>query len=206
MKLQTLFAALGLCAFAGMAQAHMVWLERDGQGETRAYFGEWPDDLRETRDGYLKMLDGSQAVLAGKKLDGKQNPDNLSFATQGKGDVRLTKATVYGDSRAVFVAKVGREETKAASDFELVPQSAGSNTFTLLFEGKPLAEAEVTAFSPQKWGKGFHTDEKGQVTLVLPWKGQYVLEVAHSVEGKGELDGKAYEKSRFVHTLNFTAE
>lgn len=207
MKLKPLFATLGLCAFASLAQAHMVWLERDSQeGASRAYFGEWPDDVRETREGPLKMLDGSQVSLAGKSLDGKPQNDHLAFATQGKGDVRLVKTLVRETNRVVFVAKNGRAETQASSDFELVPSSAGSNTFTLLLAGKPVAKAEVKAFSPQKWGKEFKTDDKGQVTLVLPWKGEYLLEVAHGVEGKGEFDGKAYEKTRFVHTLAFTAE
>jgi hypothetical protein len=29
------------------AQAHYVWLERDGEGPAYAYFGEWVDDIRE---------------------------------------------------------------------------------------------------------------------------------------------------------------
>ena len=206
MKAKLLLTALGLCAVSNLAQAHMVWLEREAQGETRAYFGEWPDDLRETREGPLKMLDGSQAVLAGKPFAGTQANDHLAFATQGQGDVRLTKELVRNDNRVVFVAKTGRSETQAASAFELVPAKAGDNTFTLLLDGKPVPKAEVMAFSPQKWGKPFHTDDKGQITLTLPWKGQYLLEVAHGVDGKGEFDGKPYEKTRYVHTLGFSVE
>ena len=42
-----------LLALSENAQAHLVWLERDGDGAARAYFGEWIDDIREKTGGLL---------------------------------------------------------------------------------------------------------------------------------------------------------
>jgi hypothetical protein len=46
-------SAVLLLALSETAQAHFLWLERDGDGPARAYFGEWIDDIREKTGGLL---------------------------------------------------------------------------------------------------------------------------------------------------------
>ncbi|TWH76590.1 uncharacterized protein DUF4198 [Azomonas agilis] len=201
-RTRTLLASLVLVA--PFAQAHMLWLERPSDSLTQAYFGEFVDDVRETQAGPLKRFEGLKALQAGKTLDSQAKDSSFDFATSGSADVRLSKALVHKDTRVIFDAKAGRHETKADDSLtlELVPEAADSNTLTLMFQGKPLAKTEVTAVSPQKWSKSFRTDEQGKITLETPWPGIYVLEVAHTVEAKGEQEGKTYEKTRYVHTLS----
>jgi uncharacterized GH25 family protein len=198
-----LFLAAGLLSVSTLAQAHFPWLERAPDGVTNAYFGEWADDLRETQQGPLKILATATVTQDGKVLEATAHDDHFAYSSSGSADVRLAHTLVHGDTRVLFTAKSGRSETKAASDFELVPATANGDTFTVLFQGKPLAQAEVVVFGPPKWSKTLYSDDKGQVTLPLPWSGQYVVEVAHVIDGKGELDGKPYQKTRHVSTLAF---
>ena len=50
---QLTISAILLLTLSANAQAHFVWLERDGEGPARAYFGEWIDDIREKTGGLL---------------------------------------------------------------------------------------------------------------------------------------------------------
>jgi hypothetical protein len=45
--------ALFILGLIDAAHAHFVWLEREGDGPARAYFGEWIDDIREKTGGLL---------------------------------------------------------------------------------------------------------------------------------------------------------
>ena len=40
-------AVIMILVLIDTAHAHYVWLERDGNGPARAYYGEWVDDIRE---------------------------------------------------------------------------------------------------------------------------------------------------------------
>ncbi|CAB3909568.1 DUF4198 domain-containing protein [Achromobacter piechaudii] len=198
--------AIALMGGAGAAQAHFVWLERGGEGPAKVYFGEWADDLREKQDGLLGKVLVSPVVTAADgtvlKASGK-GADFVEYATTGKGDVRLAQPIQFKETLVKYGAKVGRTDTQAKLDLELVPTAAGANSFVLNFEGKPLAKTEVTVFGPPKWEKRFWSDENGRIEITTPWPGQYVLEAAHVQEKAGEADGKSYAKIRYVSTLTF---
>lgn len=199
-------AAIALMGSAGAAQAHFVWLERGAEGPAKAYFGEWADDVREKQDGLLGKIMVAPVVTAADgtvlKASGK-GADFVEFAATGKGDVRLAQPMQFKETLVKYGAKVGRTDTQAKLDLELVPTAAGANSFVLNFEGKPLAKTEVTVFGPPKWEKRFWTDENGRIEITTPWPGQYVLEAAHVQEKAGEADGKSYAKIRYVSTTTF---
>lgn len=199
-------AAIALMGSAGAAQAHFVWLERGAEGPAKAYFGEWADDVREKQDGLLGKIMVSPVVTAadGTVLKASdKGADFVEFAVTGKGDVRLAQPMQFKETLVKYGAKVGRTDTQAKLDLELVPTAAGANSFVLNFEGKPLAKTEVTVFGPPKWEKRFWTDENGRIEITTPWPGQYVLEAAHVQEKAGEADGKSYAKIRYVSTTTF---
>lgn len=189
------------------AQAHFVWIERDTHGNTAAYFGEWAANLRETEDGYLKLIAKPKAFTAdGKELPVTRANDRLHIAISGAaGDIRLVD-TYFGEkakSVSFYQAKLGRTETAAKFDLELVPVAADSNSFTLLLHGKPVPDADVTLFTSSGWNRTFKTDAAGKVTVETPWAGQAVIEVGHLEKKAGEKDGRPYESIRHVFTLTF---
>ena len=192
---------------AAPLRAHFVWIERDAAGATAAYFGEWSANLRETEEGYLKLIAKPRAFTAdGKELAVTRANDRLNIATAGAdGDIRLTD-TYFGEkakSLTLYQAKLGRTETSAKFDLELVPAAAGSNRFTLLLRGAPVPDADVVLFTSSGWNRTFKTDAAGNVTIETPWPGQAVIEVGHLEKKAGEQDGRAYESIRHVFTLTF---
>ncbi|MDF3057048.1 MAG: hypothetical protein K0R17_1263 [Rariglobus sp.] len=207
-RLRILPALLATLVLATAARAHFVWLERDAAtGEVAAFFGEWAANLRETEEGYLKIITAPQAFAAdGKALVVTRQNDRLPVAAKNvAGDLRLS--SVYfaekGKNLTRYQAKLGRTETAAKFDLELVPVAANSNTFILLLKGAPLPEADVTLFTSSGWNRTFKTDASGKVTIETPWPGQAVIEVGHVEKKPGEHEGRAYEGIRHVFTLSF---
>ena len=200
----------------GAAQAHFVWVERDGDGVARAYFGEWADEVREKSGGALDRIKSPRAFLTDrtKTLPIERRVDYIEIAVAGAGDVRVVEeglapredARAGGKTKTVFHAKGGRRDTRAVLDLELIPVTANGSTFTLLLRGQPLAKAEVKVFGPPKWEKSFRTDDQGRVTLQTPWAGWYVVEVVHVEEKPGESGGEPYNRLRHVSTLSFVVD
>jgi hypothetical protein len=201
-----------ILALSVPAHAHYVWLERDGDGPARAYFGEWIDDIREKTGGLLDRFKAPRVFLGTSNdlLPVKRNDNNLEINVKGRGDVRFVDSSVParedkekgGITKTIYYAKAGRAKTVAKLDLELVPTTANGNTFGLLFFSAPLPKAELTIIGPSKWKKPLVTDEQGRVTLPTPWAGRYVLEVTHFDEKAGGGEEK-FNRTRHISSLSF---
>lgn len=213
MNNKLLFGFILLALSTTTAQAHYVWLERDGNEAARAYFGEWENDVREVTGGSLDRIKAPRVFTADKSasLPIARRADHLEIAVKGAGDVRLIESGLVprddkkngGKTRTIFHAKTGRSDTAAKLDFELVPAAPNSERFTLLFRGAPLAKTEVHVFGPPKWEKALRTDDAGQLRVPTPWKGRYVIEAVHTDETPGENGGDKFDRTRHVFTLTF---
>jgi hypothetical protein len=209
-------AALLLLALSETAHAHFLWLERDGEGPVRAYFGEWIDDIREKTGGLLDRFKAPKVFLGAstEPLPVKRNENNLEFHAKGRGDVRFVDSSVParedkekgGATKTIYYAKAGRAETAAKLDLELVPTMANGNTFVLIFSGAPLPKAELTIIGPSKWEKPLVTDEQGRVTLPTPWAGRYVLELTHFDEKTGGSGEEKFNRTRHIASLSFVQQ
>lgn len=190
--------------FTLSAQAHMLWLERGADAQTRAYFGEYSEQIKETQDTALKSFNTAVAEQNAQKLKAKAEKDHLSYATQGTADVKLSSELMYGEALLTYHAKTGRTGLKAASVLDIVPVKANSNTFTVSYQGKPAAGMEITVFSPQFWQKKYTSNPQGQITIDTPWKGQYVIEATKESDQAGQFNQQKYSKQYLVTTLSFT--
>lgn len=201
-----------LAALAARAGAHEIWLERDGDGPARVYFGEPGEPVRAEDIQSLKAPRVFGADPA-RPLPLQRESDHLRATPAGAGDVRLVADDVWkprpdrqGRMQAViFNARAGRADTRAQLDFELVPVSAGGNTFTVLFRGAPLAAKKVSVTSPDAWQKTLVSDRDGRVELPLREPGRYILASQHEVEAAAEVDGVRVERLAYVTTLSFSA-
>jgi hypothetical protein len=215
-RMKQIVIAAGLCVAwiaAGAAHAHFVWVERDGAGLARMYFGEWANDLREKTGGRLDMFKTPQAfsISITQPLSLARRTDHLEITASGSGDVRVVETGLApredkknsGKTKTVFCAKAGREDTATRLDLEFVPTTANGNTFVLTFRGAPLAKTEVTVFGPPKWEKPLQTDEQGRVTTPTPWAGRYILHAVFTEQVAGTGDGGAFDRTRYVTTLSF---
>jgi hypothetical protein len=208
------FVALLLAvSLADPALGHYVWLERDGEGVTRGYLGEWIDDIREKSGGMLDRIKAPKVFLGAgtETLSVKRNENNLEFPTKGRGDVRLVEDSMAprednekgGLTKTIYYAKAGRSETAAKLNLELVPTRPDGNTLALMFHGASLPRAEVIVVGPPKWQKTLVTDEKGQITLPTPWAGRYVLEVTHFEDKPGGSGSEKFNRTRHISSLSF---
>jgi hypothetical protein len=103
----------------------------------------------------------------------------LQFAAKGHGDVRFVDSSVPpredkdkgGITKTIYYAKAGRGETIAKLDLELVPtQASGKNLFCCF-----LTRRSRRLSGRLSDRKPLVTDDRGRVTLPMPWAGRYVL-------------------------------
>jgi hypothetical protein len=115
---QSAAAAILILSLINTADAHYVWLERDGEGSAYAYFGEWVDDIREKAGGLLDRIKAPRAFLGASTtpLPIKRHEDKLEITATGKGDLRLVENSIPprddsekgGMTRTIYYAKAGR--------------------------------------------------------------------------------------------------
>lgn len=184
-------------AAAPAAGADYFWIDRDAAG-ARIQAGELAKPQREA-----PAVQGARAF----SVDGKSVPlgawDGHFPADAAAGDLRFTGSRAEGKLLTVFHARFGRQETKAASDLELVPTTAGGDTFRLFWKGNPVNAAQVNVYTSAGWSRVLRPDADGAVSLKPSFPALYVLEVSARVNGAATVDGKEYEEVRHVATLSF---
>jgi uncharacterized GH25 family protein len=215
-KLICLFITLAMLSLIPSAHAHYVWLERDGDGPARVYFGEWIEDVREKSGGMLDRIKAPRVFLGtdSDALPVKRNANNLEIAVKGRGDLRLVDSSMApredkqkgGTTKTIYYARAGRSETSGKLDLEIIPLKANSNQFIVLFAGAPLAKAEITVAAPPKWEKRLRTDDQGRVTVPTPWAGRYVMEVIHFDEKAISGGGEKTSRTRHISSLSFVQQ
>jgi hypothetical protein len=156
---QRLIAALALLMCASQAEAHYIWLERDG-AVARAYYGEWSDDVRERTGGLLDRILSPEAYHNARdtKLSVARRDDHFEIALAGAGDVRFVVDALNpyadkqngGKTRPMLHARTGRAETEGKLMLEFVPVAPNGSTFALLLRNAPLPKVDVTIYGPPK--------------------------------------------------------
>lgn len=195
------------------ASAHHLWLERDGEA-VQLYFGEFGENLREVSPGLLDRLEPKARTASGEKgltvtrtakafaLSGALAAGDSVVAEDPRYPIHVgtrdgvTRRSMYWPA-ARFVA--GRAALQPALTLDVVP--AGGDKFRVFFKGKPLAKAKVEVIAAFGWGKEERTDEDGTISIALPWRGLYALEVHHADTAAGKRGEEAYDVANYVTTL-----
>lgn len=209
MALRYLAPALLMIA-APAAQAHEVWIERDGTGPARIYLGEPAEAMPVGGDPEFhhlkapKLLSGVDPAL--------QRKAGYIEASVPAGDVRAHDDGVFApwgpDEKKegiAYFARAGRAEARSEMPFEIAPVTAGGNRFRVVLNGQPLANTEVEVISPDKWTKKLKTDAEGTFTAPTRGKGRYLLTASHKDDAGGETSlGKVAVLHR-ITTTTFAA-
>lgn len=192
------------------ANAHEVWLKLDEKkNEANLYFGHFADNQKESGEKF-KIKEG---VTYPKDLvkEIKKNDDNIAYVLSKKSDIVVVQEGEPRKNRdtgiitkRISYSKAGRTTLEAITIFDIIPVEKNSNTFKLVYDKKPVAKSEIKVISPTGWEKTFMTDDNGDFTITTPWKGSYLIQVKYEDETKGEVDGKAYDKT--VHVMTYTIE
>ncbi|MGL3823081.1 DUF4198 domain-containing protein [Sphingopyxis sp. R3-92] len=207
-----IIAALMAFSFlASPAMAHEVWMERDGSGSARIYLGEPADIVPEAGDPEFPNLKAPK--LLGESAPLVRRTNHIEAAISGSGDVRLVDDNVFAPwegeggkwEGVIYYARAGRAETRQELDLEIVPIAANSNSFRVLWQGKPLSGAKVTVVNADRWQKSFAADGEGRIDVPVTGGGRYLLSTSHDVGGARTLGGKTVDKTIHVSTLTFVA-
>lgn len=200
-----------LAIAAPAAQAHEVWIERDGTGPARIYLGEPAEVLPEGGDPEFGNLKAPR-LLSSATAAQVRKAGYIEVAVP-PGDVRAHDDAVFApwgpDDRKegiAYFARAGRSEARSALPFEIAPVAPGGDRFVLVRDGKPVADAEVTAISPDKWTKSLKTDAQGTFAVPVRGKGRYILTASHKDDAGGTTSlGKVAVLHR-IATTTFTAD
>lgn len=216
MKLLVRSLLAALLAFAGgQASAHHLWLESDG-GALQLYFGEFGENLREASPGLLDKLEprakalspaGERALPVAKSakafaLSGTMAAGESVVAEDPRYPIHVgtrdgaTRRSMYWPA-ARFVTD--RAASQPLLTLDVVP--AGGDKFRVFFRGKPLAKAKVEVMAAFGWAKEARTDEEGMISVALPWRGLYALEVHYADTTSGKRGEEAYDVANYVTTL-----
>lgn len=193
------------------ANAHEVWLKLDDKkNEAQLFFGHFADNQKESGEKFERIKEG---VTYPKDLvkEIKRNNDNITYTLSKKSDIvvvqesepRKNRDTGITTKRIAYI-KAGRTTTEVIIAFDIVPIEKNSNTFKLVYNNQGVKKSEIKVISPTGWEKTFMTDDNGDFTIITPWKGSYLIQAKYEDETKGEVDGKAYDKT--VHVMTYTIE
>jgi hypothetical protein len=202
-----------------LAQAHYLWLE-PGEGDVRLFYGEVEEGVREKTPGKLDTIpDPRVAVLTDKdalNAAAVKMPDHFAVSTKGQQPTVLAKVEAtevrdlskygLGIAKTNYYARMGQVAAPVTADgawlaLDIAPQ--GENTFSILYQGKPLARAKVQVIAPNTWVQEHTSDQQGQVKINTPWQGRYVIHVLHVDKTPGEHQGMQYQSLRnhFTYSL-----
>lgn len=193
------WAVLLLCAALG-ARADAFWLER-AEGTAQVRYGDAVQPA-----AALPSLLLSKAFLAdGRALALENRGDRLQLGLRSDSDLRFSAVQAESDSSLVYYhARIGRHETRAVGDLELVPTQADGNTFQLMWRGSPVPATLVNVSTAAGWRRVLRPGADGSVTLEPLLPGLYVLEVTARLNGGATFDGRKYAEVRHVASLSFT--
>lgn len=220
---QRIALAAGLM-FLGTANAHQAWIEQNAKGAT-FYFGEFGENLREVSPGLLDKF----PMPAAHKISGKAKEVAVVSKTTGgfaisahaaSGESLIVQETSYPSweqkrgtttQRGVYmpaarlVTDLNQQAPQLALD--LVPtgvNSTGSIELQAFYKGQPLPKAKVVLVTAAGWSQEHYTDEAGKLEVTTPWRGTYVLELAHSDKTAGQRGDEKYDFADYVTSLTLT--
>lgn len=206
---------LALGAVAAPAAAHEVWIERDGTTPARIYLGEPAEAVPENGDPEFPKLKAPLLFAESRERPAPlvRRTNHIEAAVAAPGDVRLVDDNVFEpwageDGKlqgVVYHARAGRTETRHALDLEIVPLTAGGDSFAVLWQGNPVPGAKLTIIDPDRWAKATLADDKGVVVVPARGKGRYLLSATHEVKGERVLSGKPVASALHVSTLTYVA-
>ncbi len=214
-------------ALASVAHAHFLWLKTlsvpDGKPQAFLYFGEnaadetyhFPEKLASIKI-WRRAADGKRTELTAEAIDTDDRVGRV--ATLASDDACVLEAAgeygIYGTMLLDYCAKhvhaPSNDKLAAAGPskqlkLDVVPANKdGQLQLTVLWDGKPLANAELMVTVGDDDIIEAKTDDKGQATLRPKGSGLVGVLTNHAEEGiQGEVAGKEYTSRTHYCTLTF---
>ena len=215
-----IYTTIALFLLLMPARAHYLWIESESAADSRVYFGEFNEGVREKAGGRLDERDAIELRLA--RADGATDPlpftkrtDHFTAKAPQEGwllvqdltsevkdwtasDIGIVKPMFY--ARAAVAGKL--TAAKPALTLDIIPDVNNPRNLRVWFKGQPLAKAKVLVHAPNEWSKELEANANGEVAIATPWPGRYVVAVIHKERERGEFRGKAFEAVRHRTTFS----
>jgi hypothetical protein len=206
---KTLFAAL-LLALPGLAQAHEIWIERDGDGPARIYLGEPAEPRPPGGDPEFEKLKAPRLLFEADAAFVRKA--GFLEVDVPPGDVRASDDNVFAPwgedgkrESVIYHARAGRSEVRALLPLEIAPLAANGNRFALLRDGKPVPATKIVVIAPDKASIASVTDHDGAFEVPSAGSGRYLLSAALKEEGGAALPGGKVDILHRITTTTFVA-
>jgi uncharacterized protein DUF4198 len=223
----TVLLAAAVVASATSARAHFLWIAPDEspkEGRVHVYFSESPEPDDPELLGRLKGLK-LQEISAGDKphvLELTRGENSLVAIPVGKTPAQsFSLDHTYGllsrggeDFLLVYHGRMYPADSKnqwtpPSADqqlpLELIPHIAdGRLTVRVLWQGQPLAGADVRAIPAGAEPIDGKSDAAGQFSVPASGSGRYALRAKYVEQRAGEREGKKYATVRHYSTLVVT--
>lgn len=201
-------AALLTACMPAVAQAHEIWVERDGAGPARIYLGEPAEALPPGGDPEFVKLKAPQIVPASDAAQVRKA--GFIEVAVPPGDVRVTDDSVFapwGETGAkegvAYYARAGRSEARAALPYEIAPLGPNGDRFALMKAGKPVAGAKILVIAPDKRTETLIAGADGAVTVKPQAGGRYLLTATEIETGKLSVAGGPVDKLYHMASTSF---
>lgn len=171
------------------AQAHEVWIERDGDGPARIYLGEPGEALPAGGDPEFANLKAPK--LIGAPATPQVRKAGYIEVAAPPGDVRAWDDNVFapwgpeGKKEGVtYSARAGRAEAMPAMPFEIAPRTPVGDAFIVTRRGRPVADLEVKLIGPDKSSRTLRTNAAGMINTAPLSAGRHLLVAAAKDTGQ----------------------
>lgn len=200
-------------------QAHEIWLIKTDNNQVQLFLGEpgEPDEgdkisgLKNTKI-YTNSITNSLPIV--------QHQTHWTADVIQSGDVRATvddlwqpwdmeKVPVWQfwksskQQAAKLFAKAGRNDTQRKAEFEFVPVSPQSNSFTLIYQDNPVKDHAVVVLTPNKTQIKLTTNEQGKITVSTDSTGLYVISSDYPVDGETVIAGHHVDSTFNITSISF---
>lgn len=197
------------------ASADALWLEIGPAGMELVH-GDFGENQRDGLLGRLERVPGAKAfgpsgeqslklekrgagyLLRGLSVDANAVVAEQAWIVERKQDDKAVRTL----NRLAARYAADLNEQRPVIPLDIVP-TGKSGQFRILYDGQPLPNAQATVATEAGWKRDVRTDQAGEVEIVLPWKGVYVIEVAVADNSPGVMGPEAYDGMRLVTTLAF---
>ncbi|MFC5283672.1 DUF4198 domain-containing protein [Pedobacter alpinus] len=157
-----------------------LWLTSPGKGKiklnTTAGANFYSAYFTPEKDGVYIL----SVVHEPKELGGTTKYEFSSLAT-----------VAVGKTSAINTSEVSNAIYTSVSDSKIYNADVPVKIKAVL-NGKPLANKNISVFSPEGWSKEYTTDKNGEIEFSPLWAGRYILEISNYEKTSGEHHNKNY--------------
>lgn len=219
-------AAAALACLAATAEAHFVWIDVEPQDRAwlvRAGFGDpggWDSDYIDRITQTEFWARSTSGDLARLSLAVDEESKELRGTLTDKSAAAIVAACEYGvvqfgqggpfylrySAKRLLEAPADWHDAEPAKPLraEILARREGDGVrLTALHQGKPLAAAQIRAYTPDGRRVELTTDDAGEAHWQTPRSGTYNCYFGTTIEKAGQHDGQAYDSQKDYATLTF---